>query len=179
MDPDTLSPSNTPLSAFLREAETSAFENRGTKLSTGILIPTWDTMPNSYERLQTIMSNPQAIIVEARTTPDTPRRPEWSRWGERGLQRTWDPRYYYFSDTSYGGGAGTENWLGNAHDQQPELGIELVNAELGIRFLQIGIEQGKTTVLLCSSKGKKNERRHWKVIVEMLKLRVPDLQVIL
>lgn len=148
-------------------------------MSARILIPMWDTMPNSYERLQAIMSDPQAIIVEARANPHVPRRPEWCRWGERGLQRTWDPRYYYFSDRSYGSGAGTENWLGNAHDQQPELGIELVNAELGIRFLQIGIGQGKTTLLLCSSKGKKNERRHWKVIVELLQQRVPDLQVML
>ena len=111
---------------------------------------------------------------------DAPRRQEWCRWGERGLQRTWDPRYYYFSDKSYGSGAGTtENWLGKKHDQQPELGIELVNAELGIRFLQIGLEQGKTTVLLCTHKAKGDERCHWKVIVELLRPRMPDLQVIL
>ena len=146
-------------------------------MSTGTLIPIWDTMPNSYERLQAIMSNAQAIIVEARTTPDTPRRPEWSRWQ---LQRTWDPRYYYFSDKAFGSGTGTtENWLGNKYEQQPELGIELVNAEMGIRFLQIGLEQGKTTVLLCSAKGKKSERRHWKVIIELIQARMPDLQVVL
>ncbi len=149
-------------------------------MPTGILIPFWYATPNSYKRLQAIMSDPQAIIVETRSTPHAPRRPEWCRWGERGLQRTWDQRYYYFSDTSYGSGVGTtENWLGNTHDRQPELGIELVNAELGIRFLQLGIEQGKTTVLLCTHKAKEDEQCHWKVIVEMLRSRMPDLRVIL
>ncbi len=148
--------------------------------NTGILVPLWYAAPNAYKRLQALMLDPRAIIVETRATPHIPRRPEWCRCGERGLQRTWDPRYYYFSDRSYGSGGGTtENWLGNTHDQQPEFGIELVNAELGIRFLQIGIGQGKTTVLLCATKGKEGEPCHWKVIVELLRLRMPDLQVIL
>lgn len=80
--------------------------------NTGILVPLWYAAPNAYKRLQALMLDPRAIIVETRATPHVPRRPEWCRWGERGLQRTGEP---------------------------------------------------------C----------HWKVIVELLRLRMPDLQVIL
>ena len=93
----------------------------------------------SYERLQKIMTNPQAIIVEARALPSS-RHPEWCRWGSQGLQCTWDRRYYYFSDKSYGSGVGTtENWLSNKNEAQSDLDVELVNAKMGIRFLLLGL----------------------------------------
>jgi len=47
--------------------------------NTGILFPLWYAAPNEYKRLQALMLDPRAIIVETRATPHVPRRPEWCR----------------------------------------------------------------------------------------------------
>jgi hypothetical protein len=145
------------------------------KDSSGKLIPLGNTTLSAYTRLQVLMQDPKTIIVEARATPHVPRRPEWCRWGERGLQTTWDPRYYYFSAASYGSGGDTENWLGNRHEQQPELGSELVNAEQGIRFLGMELARGRTVLLLCPRAAKKDA--HGQMIIALLRKRLPRLQV--
>lgn len=146
-------------------------------LQLGRLIPFGYGNPGSTERLQELMTDKNTIIIETRYTPYAPYRIQWNRWGKKGLFNTYDPRYYYFSEKSYGDGSNDLNWLGNRNYKQPELGIQLVNPEQGIKYVVMGLERGQNVILLCGCKA--YESCHRRIICELVAEKLPEVEIVL
>jgi Protein of unknown function (DUF4031) len=140
------------------------------------------TTPGVDAYFEALMANEQTVAVEGRFTPYARGRVRWCRQGPEGLAATWKDRYCYFSERTVHGSGSPENWLGNEHYRQPELGIKIVNLELGLTHLYPLLVMGKNVALICMCQTREEhdyERWgcHLKQIVEALHYVAPGLPI--
>lgn len=153
-----------------------------TAIPYGTLYPIGYTTPGVDDYFNALMAQEQTVAVEGRFTPYARGRARWCRQGQEGLAATWKERYYYFSERSVHGSGSPDNWLGNEHYRRPELGIKIVNLELGLTQLYPLLTLGKNVALICMCQTREEYDYdrwgcHLKQIVEALHYVAPGLPV--
>ena len=125
------------------------------------VIPFGYSTQNARETLDKLMQqDPRAILVDIRYSTASKNKPQWSRWL---LERQYGFRYLWIKDL------GNENYYSHGP-------IKIHNAPNGLERLKRGLKRGYTIILLCTCAN--YEKCHRKVVVEMLKEKLPDMEVI-
>ncbi len=124
----------------------------------GRLIPFGYSAPGASTRLDALLQDEYVYLIDTRYSPRS-RRPEWQ---QSALQARYGKRYLWLGRS-----------LGNINYKNGGV-IQLANAEPGLARLVNGLLQGYSMVLLCACK--EYEQCHRRVIVEMLRERLPDIE---
>jgi hypothetical protein len=127
----------------------------------GCLYPFGYSMPNSIARLDKLMSDKDTFLFDIRYSPYS----RWPQWRRDALRARYGAAYHY---------AG--RYLGNVNYRQ-DGPIQLAEPISGIRPVLLYLSLGFNLVLLCGCRSYEN--CHRKVIVEMVRERVPEVRVIL
>lgn len=112
------------------------------------------TAPDAKERLEALMSDPMAVLVDIRQRAGARGRPLWNKGR---LQARYGARYIHIRSL------GNKNYrLVDRHK-----GIELNNPDEGLEQLSKLVQAGYTPILLCGCKD--YETCHRKVVYEAFK----------
>jgi len=136
---------------------------QATHLSTqpGNVIPFGYACDSAIMKLERLMRNQKAYLVDIRLAPQSRWHPAFNK---AALQMRYPKRYVHMPE------------LGNLHYrlQDRKKGIKLANPERGIARLLKGLSQGRTLLLLCACHNKGCHR--W-TVVKLLQEALPDVQI--
>jgi ASCH domain len=112
------------------------------------------------QEIERLMSLPDTFLVDIRYSPHS----NWQAFNHPALQARFGKRYVHLRE------------LGNVNyrSDQP---IKLASPTVGIARLTKGLEQGRTLILMCGCR--EYETCHRKVVVDMLREKMPDAQIVL
>lgn len=126
------------------------------------VIPFGYSAPNATQTLDVLMAqDSRAILVDIRYSTVSRNKPAWSH---DALQAKYGNRYLWIKD------------LGNVNYFQHGMPIKIANAERGIPRLVTGLERGYTLIPLCTCAN--YDTCHRRVVVEMLREKVSDIEVV-
>jgi uncharacterized protein (DUF488 family) len=119
---------------------------------TGILYTLGYTHPDATTTLQTLMtSDPKMLLIDIRYSPRSRWFPQWSK---KQLQASWGDRYQHMKA------------LGNVNYHLADAPIQLLDPEMGIRWVVEQLQAGYSLILLCACR--EYDRCHRKVVEEQV-----------
>jgi hypothetical protein len=128
---------------------------------TNTVYPLGYSAAGTEQHIAELMEQPHMLLIDTRKKPYSWR----EAWRKEALQEKWDERYKW---------AGA--YLGNKNYNNG-FPIEIVNPQVGIRGLQMYLDEGHDLILLCECQ--LFASCHRKVIVEKLQEARPGVQVVL
>jgi hypothetical protein len=126
----------------------------------GKLYPLGYTAQDAGKRFVNLMEDERTVLVDIRFNPVSRHYPPW---GGKALKEIWSGRYYPLSCL------GNENYKGGP--------IKIADPDLGIPVLMRGLQQGYNLILLCACKS--YDTCHRKVVCEMVKAVLPNVEIVL
>src|SRR5712692_2999444 len=128
----------------------------------GKLYPVGYAAQGAMQRVEALMSDHSAHLLDARLAPFSRWRPAWNK---KALQERWGARYTH------------ERRLGNVNYRAPGEPIRLLDPDAGIRTIVELLQQDRSVILLCACKDYETCHRH--TIVDLVVTILPDVEVVL
>lgn len=129
-------------------------------MSKGKIISFGYSIPSSQSVLDRLMADENTYLVDIRYSVRSLNKPEWSA---ELLKARYGKRYLWIKDL------GNVNYFNHGP-------IQIAHPEIGIPRLVKGVEQGYTLILLCTCA--RYEVCHRKVVIELLRQSLPDVEVV-
>ncbi len=126
----------------------------------GRLIPFGYATPDAQARLEALMQDEKAVLVDIRYNPVSRWRPMWNK---KALSERWGGRYSHVK------------LLGNVNYNNGGP-IQIANAERGIPLVVQGLQRGLTIILLCVCK--EYSTCHRRVVCDMVKEKLPGVEIV-
>lgn len=132
---------------------------------TGKIIPFGYSTPGARERLDALMQDEKAYLVDIRFSTASKKKPEWS---EAILSDRY-ARYMWIK------ALGNERRFEKRPTNAP-IPIKIFHPEIGIPRLINGLKQGYNLILLCTCPN--YETCHSKVVVDMVRKQLPEVEIV-
>jgi hypothetical protein len=127
----------------------------------GRLTPFGYATAEAEQRLETLMQDEKAVLVDIRYNPVSRWRPLWNR---KALKEKWEERYFFYPS------------LGNVNYKNGG-DIQLNDAGKGIPLLVEGLQKGRNLIILCACKQFESCHRH--TVVELVRQVLPEVEVVI